>query len=128
MTGSAISLLRLWGSSSLATCTLSAPPRRLPRPARASRRQVRPRPPAPPLRPGALVRNLVISTPRAAKAILRTHDNLFASRMPNALLGGDVDVAFVPYGEYWSRARRLVTTHLLTAAKVHSPFLRRGAV
>lgn len=73
-------------------------------------------------------RALVVSSPRAAEAVLRTQDHVFASRPPNALvdalLDGGADVAFVPYGEFWRQARRLVTTHLLSARKVHS--LRRG--
>ncbi|KAM3295373.1 hypothetical protein ACQJBY_037944 [Aegilops geniculata] len=73
-------------------------------------------------------RALVVSSPRAAEAVLRTHDHVFASRPPNALadalLDGGADVAFAPYGEFWRQARRLVTTHLLSARKVHS--LRRG--
>ncbi|VAI44023.1 unnamed protein product [Triticum turgidum subsp. durum] len=73
-------------------------------------------------------RALVVSSPRAAEAVLRTHDHVFASRPPSALvdalLGGGADVAFAPYGEFWRQARRLVTTHLRSARKVHS--LRRG--
>ncbi|XP_020201621.1 indole-2-monooxygenase [Aegilops tauschii subsp. strangulata] len=73
-------------------------------------------------------RALVVSSPRAAEAVLRTHDHVFASRPPNALadalLDGGADVAFAPYGEFWRQARRLVITHLLSARKVHS--LRRG--
>ncbi|KAE8775389.1 Cytochrome P450 71C1 [Hordeum vulgare] len=73
-------------------------------------------------------RALVVSSPRAAEAVLRTQDHVFASRPTNAvvdaLLDGGADIAFVPYGEFWRQARRLVTTHLLSARKVHS--LRRG--
>lgn len=74
------------------------------------------------------VRNLVVSSPRAAEAILRTHDHVFATRPPSTvadiLLSGSSDVALAPYGEYWRQVRKLVTTHLLSAKKVHS--LRRA--
>ncbi|RCV39013.1 hypothetical protein SETIT_8G188500v2 [Setaria italica] len=75
------------------------------------------------LRLGA-VPTLVVSSPRAAKAVLRTHDHVFASRPHSAvadiLFYGSTDVSFTPYGEYWRRARKDITTHLLTAAKVRS--------
>ncbi|RCV39176.1 hypothetical protein SETIT_8G202500v2 [Setaria italica] len=75
------------------------------------------------LRLGA-VPTLVVSSPRAAKAVLRTHDHVFASRPHSAvadiLFYGSTDASFTPYGEYWRRARKVITTHLLTAAKVRS--------
>ncbi|KAL6857084.1 hypothetical protein ACP4OV_018466 [Aristida adscensionis] len=70
------------------------------------------------------VPNLVVSSPRAAEAVLRERDHALASRPPSAvsavLHAGACDVAMAPYGEYWRQARRLVTTHLLGARKVHS--------
>ncbi|KAM3317205.1 hypothetical protein ACQJBY_035066 [Aegilops geniculata] len=73
------------------------------------------------------VRNLVVTTPGAAEAVLRTHDHVFASCPQNAfadaLLDGS-EIAFAPYGEFWRQLRRLVTTHLLSARKVLS--LRAG--
>uniref|UniRef100_K3ZMG0 Uncharacterized protein n=1 Tax=Setaria italica TaxID=4555 RepID=K3ZMG0_SETIT len=75
------------------------------------------------LRLGA-VPTLVVSSPRAAKAVLRTHDHVIASRphsvVADILFYGSTDVSFTPYGEYWRRARKVITTHLLTAAKVRS--------
>nr|CAB3487534.1 unnamed protein product [Digitaria exilis] len=67
---------------------------------------------------------LVASSPRAAEAVLRTHDHVFASR-PHSLVGevvlyGPSDAAFAPHGDYWRRARRLIATHLLSARKVQS--------
>ncbi|XP_025826598.1 indole-2-monooxygenase-like [Panicum hallii] len=68
------------------------------------------------------VPTLVVSSPRAAKAVLRTHDHVFASRPRSAvadvLFYGSTDVAFAPYGEYWRQTRKVVTTHLLTPRKV----------
>jgi hypothetical protein len=71
------------------------------------------------------VPNLVVSSPRAAEKIMRTHDHLFASRPPSKiaeviLYGPSSDIALSPYGEHWRQARRLVTTHLFTVKKVQS--------
>jgi len=67
---------------------------------------------------------VVVSSPSAAQAVLRTHDLVFASRphslVAEILLYGPSDVGFVPHGEYWRQARKLVTTHLLTVKKVQS--------
>jgi hypothetical protein len=75
------------------------------------------------LRLGA-VPTLIVSSPRAAEAVLRTHDHVFASRPSNPLAGvlfyGPLDVGFAPYGEPWRQAKRLLSTHLLTARKVRS--------
>ncbi|CAL5031205.1 unnamed protein product [Urochloa decumbens] len=67
---------------------------------------------------------LVASSPRAAEAVLRAHDHVFASR-PHSLaaevvLYGPSDVGFAPYGEYWRQAKKLVITHLLSVKKVQS--------
>ncbi|TVU01788.1 hypothetical protein EJB05_52784, partial [Eragrostis curvula] len=80
------------------------------------------------LRLGA-VPALVVTSPRAAEAVLRTHDQVFASR-PYALateiiLYGPSDIGFTPYGEYWRQAKKLVTTHLLSASKGRSFRLAR---
>uniref|UniRef100_A0ACD5ZYN5 Uncharacterized protein n=1 Tax=Avena sativa TaxID=4498 RepID=A0ACD5ZYN5_AVESA len=70
------------------------------------------------------VPNLVVSSPRAAEAVLRTHDHVFASRpwstVADFLLSGHSDIALAPYGEYWRQARKLVTTHLLSSSKVRA--------
>ncbi|KQJ98344.1 indole-2-monooxygenase [Brachypodium distachyon] len=75
-------------------------------------------------------RTLVVSSPRGAEAVLRAHDHAFASRPPSAvadvLFSGASDVAFAPYGERWRQARRLVTTHLLSAGKVRALAGARG--
>ncbi|KAL6883420.1 hypothetical protein ACP4OV_010834 [Aristida adscensionis] len=72
---------------------------------------------------------LVASSPRAAEAVLRTHDHVFASRprflSVEIVLYGPSDVGFAPYGDYWRRVRKLVTTHLLSAKKVRSFHLAR---
>ncbi|CAL5009395.1 unnamed protein product [Urochloa decumbens] len=71
------------------------------------------------------VPTVIASSPRAAQAILRTHDHVFASRpsstVVDALLYGcSSDIAFAPYGEHWRQARKLVTAHLFTVKKVHA--------
>ncbi|KAL6650983.1 hypothetical protein ACP70R_009908 [Stipagrostis hirtigluma subsp. patula] len=70
---------------------------------------------------------LVVSSPRAAEAVLRTHDHVFASR-PHSLavkiiMYGPCDVGFAPYGDYWRQLRKLITTHLLSVKKVRSFYL-----
>ncbi|KAL6629629.1 hypothetical protein ACP70R_029394 [Stipagrostis hirtigluma subsp. patula] len=65
---------------------------------------------------------LVASSPRAAEAVLRTHDHVFSSR-PHSLVAeivmyGPSDVGFSPHGEHWRLARKLITTHLLTRGRV----------
>ncbi|KAL6857086.1 hypothetical protein ACP4OV_018468 [Aristida adscensionis] len=80
------------------------------------------------LRLGA-VPNLVVTSPRAAQAVMRTHDHVFASRPPSTvtdgLVYGSSDIGFSPYGEHWRQLRKLVTTHLLTVKKVQSYRLAR---
>jgi len=75
------------------------------------------------LRLGA-VPNLVVSSSRAAEAVLRTHDHVFASRphsvISDTIMYGSSDIGFAPYGEYWRQARKLVTTHMLSVKKVQS--------
>nr|AGT16178.1 Cytochrome P450, E-class, group I [Saccharum hybrid cultivar R570]AGT16711.1 hypothetical protein SHCRBa_030_E01_F_60 [Saccharum hybrid cultivar R570] len=65
---------------------------------------------------------LVVSSPHAAQAVLRTHDHVFASRpAPKVLhnfLYGSSTIAFGPYGEHWRKVRKLVTTRLFTVKKV----------
>ena len=67
---------------------------------------------------------LVVSSPRAAEAVLRTHDHVLASRpyslVADVVMYGISDIGSAPYGDYWRRARKLVTTHLLTVKRVQS--------
>ncbi|GJN27657.1 hypothetical protein PR202_gb15698 [Eleusine coracana subsp. coracana] len=67
---------------------------------------------------------LVVTSPRVAEAVLRTHDLVFASR-PSALateiiMYGPSNIGFMPYSEYWRQAKKIVTTHLLNVNKVRS--------
>ncbi|CAN6234728.1 unnamed protein product [Urochloa humidicola] len=70
------------------------------------------------------VPTVVASSARAARLVLRAHDHALASRPRSAcgdvLTYGPSDVVFAPHGEGWRQSKRLVTTHLLSATKVHS--------
>jgi cytochrome P450 len=70
------------------------------------------------------VPTLVVSSPSAAQAVLRTHDHVFASRPPSAitdiLFYGSTDIAFSPYGEHWRQVRKIATTHLFSNKKIRS--------
>jgi len=67
---------------------------------------------------------LIISSPSAAQAVLRTNDHIFASRayspVTDILFYGSTDVAFSPYCEHWRQVKKIATTHLLTNKKVRS--------
>jgi len=70
------------------------------------------------------VPTLIVSSPSAAQAVLRTQDHIFASRayspVTDILFYGSTDVVFSPYGEHWRQVKKIVTTHLLTNKKVRS--------
>ncbi|TKW05249.1 hypothetical protein SEVIR_7G163706v4 [Setaria viridis] len=65
---------------------------------------------------------VVVSSPRAAEAVLRTHDHVFASRplslVADVVMYGTTDIGCAPYGDYWRKTRKLITTHLLTVKRV----------
>ncbi|TVU43843.1 hypothetical protein EJB05_10341, partial [Eragrostis curvula] len=70
------------------------------------------------------VATVVVSSPSATEGVLRTQDHVLASRpwspVADIIFYGLTDVAFAPYGEHWRQARKLITTHMLSARKVHS--------
>nr|XP_020166891.1 indole-2-monooxygenase-like [Aegilops tauschii subsp. strangulata] len=80
------------------------------------------------LRLGAIP-SLVVSSARAAMAVLRTHDHVFASRVQSAMTDilyyGSTDMGFSPYGDYWRQIRKITATHLLSSKKVGSYRLAR---
>ncbi|TVU42460.1 hypothetical protein EJB05_08867, partial [Eragrostis curvula] len=80
------------------------------------------------LRFGA-VPTLVVSSPSAAQAVLRTYDHVFASKPfsfnTDILFYGSTDIVFSPYGEHWRQVKKIATTHLLTNKKVRSYRLSR---
>ncbi|KAK3156657.1 hypothetical protein QOZ80_2AG0110120 [Eleusine coracana subsp. coracana] len=70
------------------------------------------------------VPTIVVSSRRAAEAVMRTQDHILASRPPSTmahtLLYGSLDVIFAPYGDHWRQAKKILTTHLLAVKKVQS--------
>ncbi|KAL5997305.1 hypothetical protein ACLOJK_008235 [Asimina triloba] len=67
---------------------------------------------------------LVISSPRLARDVLKTHDHAFASR-PQLIAAQYLsfrcsDVTFSPYGAYWRQARKICVTELLSPRRVNS--------
>ncbi|CAN0924312.1 Premnaspirodiene oxygenase [Linum grandiflorum] len=69
--------------------------------------------------------NVVISSPEAAKQVMKTHDLVFASRprdmlAPSIIFYGCQDVAFAPYGEHWRQMRKICIVELLSAKRVSS--------
>ncbi|XP_042457677.1 cytochrome P450 71A1-like [Zingiber officinale] len=75
------------------------------------------------------VPTLVVSSPDAARDVLRTHDHICASRssttVTRILLDGCSDMAFAPYGDEWRQRRRICTLHLLSPKMVQSYALIR---
>jgi hypothetical protein len=70
------------------------------------------------------VPNLIVSSPRIAQAVLRTHDHVFSSGPPSKVfhnfLYGSSTIALGTYGEHWRKVKKLVTMHLFTVKKVNS--------
>ncbi|KAJ8754924.1 hypothetical protein K2173_015436 [Erythroxylum novogranatense] len=70
------------------------------------------------------VTNVVISSPDAAKEVMKTHDINFAQR-PFILAASVVtynlsDIVFAPYGEYWRQLRKICIMELLGPKRVLS--------
>ncbi|CAM0946786.1 unnamed protein product [Alopecurus aequalis] len=67
---------------------------------------------------------LVLSSPDAAREVMKTHDLMFATRPLNATMRvvtcDGRDISFAPYGEYWRQLRKIAVTELLTVRRVHS--------
>ncbi|CAN0854390.1 Desmethyl-deoxy-podophyllotoxin synthase [Linum grandiflorum] len=68
---------------------------------------------------------IIVSSPEAAKQILKTHDLAFSSRpsdylAPNILYDGCKDVALAPYGEHWRQMRKIAVLELLSTKRVRS--------
>ncbi|KAL0345592.1 UNVERIFIED_CONTAM: cytochrome [Sesamum radiatum] len=71
-----------------------------------------------------LVRNVIVSSPKAAELFLKTHDLVFASRPPHQaakyLSWDQRNLSFGPYGPYWRNMRKLCTLELLSNLKISS--------
>ena len=71
-----------------------------------------------------LVPTVVVSSPRAAELILKTHDLVFANRPPNEaakhITYEQKGLTFAPYGSYWRNVRKMCTLELLSNHKINS--------
>ncbi|XP_024984123.1 premnaspirodiene oxygenase-like [Cynara cardunculus var. scolymus] len=67
---------------------------------------------------------VIISSPRLAKEVLKTHDVALADRPKTfgseLVLYGTTDVALSPYGDYWRQMKRICSLELLSAKRVQS--------
>ncbi|KAL6011609.1 hypothetical protein ACLOJK_002057 [Asimina triloba] len=68
------------------------------------------------------VPTVIVSSPRVAKEVMKTHDLSFATR-PQLLAIKNLtydytDVVFAPYGHYWRQLRKICTVELLSAKRV----------
>ncbi|KAI3794337.1 hypothetical protein L1987_36967 [Smallanthus sonchifolius] len=72
----------------------------------------------------AQISAIIISSPRLAKEVLKTHDLALASRptslASHILFYGNTNIAFTPYGDYWRQLRKICSLQLLSAKKVRS--------
>ncbi|KAG2633004.1 hypothetical protein PVAP13_2NG284600 [Panicum virgatum] len=77
------------------------------------------------------VRAVVVSSPEAAKEVLRTNDLHCCSRPdspgPRMLSYDFLDVAFSPYGNYWREMRKLFILELVSMRRVQSFAYARAA-
>ncbi|KAK2999290.1 hypothetical protein RJ639_023819 [Escallonia herrerae] len=75
------------------------------------------------LRLGELT-TIIISSPEAAEAALKTHELSLAQRpilhAVKAMSSGGFGVIFAPYGNYWRQMRKICTLELLSAKRVRS--------
>ncbi|WOL03581.1 Cytochrome P450 [Canna indica] len=72
---------------------------------------------------------LVVSSPDAARDVLRHQDHVSSGRpataVAKALLYGCRDLGFCPYGDYWRQLRKICAVHLLSSKRVQSYRLAR---
>lgn len=67
---------------------------------------------------------VVVSSPEAAREIMKNHDIVFSnrpkSRIAEKILHGSLDVASAPYGERWRQLKSICMLHLLSNKRVQS--------
>ncbi|KAF8642126.1 hypothetical protein HU200_067385 [Digitaria exilis] len=71
------------------------------------------------------VRTVVVSSPEAAREVMKTHDAIFADRplyvTMDIFIYGGKSISFAPYGSrHWKELRRLCATELLSARRILS--------
>ncbi|GLT73331.1 hypothetical protein SLA2020_451990 [Shorea laevis] len=67
---------------------------------------------------------IVVSSPRIAREVMKTHDLAFSQRpeffLPKIMFYDGADIAFSPYGDYWRQMRKACVMELLSAKRVQS--------
>ncbi|KAJ3696934.1 hypothetical protein LUZ61_000639 [Rhynchospora tenuis] len=67
---------------------------------------------------------VIVSSPDAAREIMKSHDISFASRPISITMGiftfGGKGIGFSPYGEYWRQLRKICVLELLSTRRVQS--------
>jgi len=66
---------------------------------------------------------MVVSSPDLAKEIMKTNDLSFVQRpellAPKILSYDSTDIVYAPYGDYWRQMKKICTSQLLSAKRVH---------
>lgn len=67
---------------------------------------------------------IVVSSPAAAREVMKTHDFAFADRKLSPAIEivsyGGKSLTFAPYGDYWVNMRKIFVTQLLSPKRLHS--------
>ncbi|KAL5575851.1 hypothetical protein UlMin_017550 [Ulmus minor] len=73
---------------------------------------------------------VVVSSPKMAREVMKTHDLSFAQRpvllSPKIVSYNCTDLAFAPYGDYWRQMRKICILELLSSKRVLSFALIRA--